>query len=102
MDIVQFIINQIEKPIRMIMYRFNIDKWDCRHCNGTGVCTKGYNDGFGAKYSCSTCIRLDNPEKTSSMIQVSCSVCKGTGRESTYISKQKLKLATKDYKKLET
>lgn len=100
MDIIQFIVNQLEKPIKMIMFRFNFDKSSCRHCEGMGTCTKGF-DSYGVKYSCRTCIRFDDPKIISSSVKVSCSVCNGTGREESYISERKSKLAAKDYKKLE-
>lgn len=90
MDIIQFILNQIDKPIKMIMYRFNIDKWSCRHCDGIGVCLKGWNN-LGDKYSCKTCIREFDKQEFGSQVRVKCSVCNGTGRESNYLLKRKLK-----------
>jgi len=88
MDILKWILNQLDKPIKMIMFRFNIDKWTCRHCEGTGVCLSGFqNDN-----SCKTCIKEYDEMEYSSQIKVRCSVCGGNGREKEYLLKQNLKL----------
>ena len=90
MDILQWILNQFDKPFKMIMYRFNIDKWSCRHCGGSGVCLNGWNN-MGDKYSCKTCIKEFNEKEIGQQLRVKCSICDGTGRESNYLEKRKLK-----------
>jgi hypothetical protein len=88
MDLVQFILNQLDKPVKMVMHRFNLDKWSCRHCDGTGVCRSGWNN-LGDKHSCNTCIREFDSNSHSTTIRVRCSVCNGTGRETNYILREK-------------
>jgi hypothetical protein len=85
MDIVQWLVDQINKPIKTFLYTFNIDKWSCRHCEGAGVCTSGYNDHLGDKYSCHSCIKSFDPtwDGISDKKTVKCSICAGTGRVGT-------------------
>lgn len=84
-DILQWVLDQLDKPVKMLMYRFNLDKWSCRHCDGNGVCTKGFQN-----HSCQTC--LDVAEiKYQSSVDVKCSICDGTGRELEYFDNQRLK-----------
>src|SRR5699024_6829435 len=94
MDILQFILNQIDKPIKMFMFRFNIDDWSCRHCGGTGVCLNGWNN-VGTKYSCKTCIKDFDENEYSSQVRIKCSICNGTGKEQEYLHKKLEKLYSK-------
>ena len=84
MDIVQWIVDQAMKPVKAFLYAFNIDKWSCRHCEGSGVCTTGYNNGLGDKYSCHSCIQAFNVGWNGIDVRkiVKCSICNGTGRAS--------------------
>jgi hypothetical protein len=69
----------------MIMYRFNIDTWSCRHCDGKGVCFSGED-----KYSCKSCIRLLNDKENSIYVKVKCSICNGTGLSTPTLKAAKL------------
>lgn len=83
MDVVQWMVNQINKPVKAFLYAFNIDKWSCRHCQGSGVCRAGYNDSLGEKFSCSSCLTAANEnEEFSSIVskRVKCAICNGTGK----------------------
>ena len=99
MDILKWILDQIEKPIKMFMFRFNLDKWTCRHCQGSGVCINGYQD----RYSCNTCLKEFEGENYESLFatKVKCSVCNGSGREEFYLKNQNQKLEIKKQKKNE-
>lgn len=88
MDILQWILNQFDKPFKMFMYRFSIDKWSCRHCDGSGVCLSGWNN-LGDKYSCKSCINEFNEKEIGERLRVKCAICGGTGRESIYIHKKR-------------
>lgn len=97
MDILKWISDQIDKPVKMIMFRFNFDKWTCRHCEGTGVC----RNGFQKENSCKTCIQEYDENENSSLVTVRCSVCGGNGREREYLIKQNQKLKSEEKKKNE-
>jgi len=92
MDILKWILSQIDKPLKMLMFRFNIDKWTCRHCEGSGVCRSVFEND----YSCKTCIKEYDANEVSAEITVRCSVCGGNGREKEYLEKQSSKLKFTD------
>ena len=92
MDLVQFLLNQLDKPVKTFMYRFNLDKWSCRHCGGRGVCEGGWNN-MGDKHSCNSCVLAYKPDdRVDKQARVKCAICQGTGRESNYELHQKLKI----------
>jgi predicted methyltransferase len=89
MDIIQFILDQLDKPVKKFMFRFNLDNWSCRHCEGTGVCLNGWKN-LGDKYSCKTCIKAFDEKEFSSQVRVKCSICNGTGREQEYLKMKQI------------
>ncbi len=80
MGLIDWIATKTIGQIKSLLYAFNIDKWSCRHCKGTGVCTAGYE--VATKYSCSSCIKAFDPSWNgiTTMQKVKCSVCNGTGK----------------------
>ena len=49
----------------------------CKHCNGTGDCTKG--EVIGIKCSCEYCLEKANLKSANPFLIVSCARCEGKG-----------------------